>query len=248
MFGRSSVLVLTALVLGGLVQPAAAQRGGNMPLQPLGEGPFVVQTAEGPIRVNVVTRGLSHPWSMTWLPDGNMLVTERSGSVRIVRDGVLDPEPISGVPTVHAVRLSGLMDVLLHPDFEDNQIVYLSYTKNLNQDPLEVSTTVARGRLVGNAFVGMEDILVADIWAGNVAVSAGDDGAFVIDDQFAPMTGRILDAIGELTDQPVRYVLNTHWHGDHTGGNVNLGELGYTIVAHDNVRARMETPQSSLDA
>jgi cyclase len=82
--------------------------------------------------------------------------------------------------------------------------------------------------------------------AGNVAVSAGDDGAFLIDDQFAPMTDRILDAIGELTDQPVRYVLNTHWHGDHTGGNVNLGELGYTIVAHDNVRARMETPQFHL--
>ena len=174
------VLCLAALVVVGLVQPLAAQRGGNLPAQPLGEGPFVIQTAEGPIRVTVVTRGLSHPWSMTWLPDGNMLVTERSGNVRIVRDGVLDPEPISGVPTVHAVRLSGLMDVLLHPDFENNQFVYLTYTKNLNQDPLEVATTVARGRLVGNSFVGMEDILVADTWPGNGGsgsrIAFGPDG------------------------------------------------------------------------
>ncbi len=82
--------------------------------------------------------------------------------------------------------------------------------------------------------------------AGNVAVSVGDDGAFLIDDQFAPMTERILTAIAELTDQPLRYVLNTHWHGDHTGSNVNLGRMGYTIVAHDNVRKRMTSEQFHL--
>ena len=82
--------------------------------------------------------------------------------------------------------------------------------------------------------------------AGNMAVSVGDDGAFLIDDQFAPMTERILTAIGELTDHPLRYVLNTHWHGDHTGSNTNLGRLGYTIVAHDNVRARMDSVQYHL--
>jgi cyclase len=82
--------------------------------------------------------------------------------------------------------------------------------------------------------------------AGNIAVSIGSDGAFLIDDQFAPMTDRILTAIGELTDQPLRYVLNTHWHGDHTGSNENLGREGYMIVAHDNVRARMSSPQYHL--
>ena len=82
--------------------------------------------------------------------------------------------------------------------------------------------------------------------AGNLGVSVGDDGAFIIDDQFAPMTERIIDAVGELTDEPIKYVLNTHWHGDHTGGNENFGNLGLTIVAHDNVRTRLSSDQYHL--
>lgn len=78
---------------------------------------------------------------------------------------------------------------------------------------------------------------------GNIGVSHGEDGVFLIDDQYAPLTDRIRAAIGELSDQPVRYVINTHWHGDHTGGNENLGEAGAVIVAHENVRERMSTEQ-----
>lgn len=76
---------------------------------------------------------------------------------------------------------------------------------------------------------------------GNIGVSVGEDGAFVIDDQFAPLTDKILAAIAELTDQPVRFVMNTHWHGDHMGGNENMGKVGAVIVAHDNVRERLAT-------
>ncbi len=82
--------------------------------------------------------------------------------------------------------------------------------------------------------------------AGNLGVSAGADGAFVIDDQFAPMTERIIAAVAELTDQPIAFVANTHWHGDHSGSNENLGRLGYTIVAHENVRARLTSNQYHL--
>jgi glyoxylase-like metal-dependent hydrolase (beta-lactamase superfamily II) len=78
---------------------------------------------------------------------------------------------------------------------------------------------------------------------GNIGLSVGEDGAFVIDDQFAPLTEKILAAIAEVTDQPVRFVFNTHWHGDHTGGNENLGEAGALIVAHENVRERMSVEQ-----
>jgi glyoxylase-like metal-dependent hydrolase (beta-lactamase superfamily II) len=78
---------------------------------------------------------------------------------------------------------------------------------------------------------------------GNIGVSVGEDGVFLIDDQFAPLTTRILDAIGEITDEPVRFVFNTHWHGDHTGGNENLGDAGALLVAHRNVRARMSVDQ-----
>ncbi len=78
---------------------------------------------------------------------------------------------------------------------------------------------------------------------GNIGLSVGGDGAFLIDDQFAPLTGKILSAVAELTDRPVRFVVNTHWHGDHTGGNENLGEAGVIIVAHENVRQRLSTEQ-----
>lgn len=78
---------------------------------------------------------------------------------------------------------------------------------------------------------------------GNIGLSVGADGAFLVDDQYAPLTGKILAAIREITDEPVRFVVNTHWHFDHTGGNENLGAAGVLIVAHENVRARMSTEQ-----
>jgi len=74
---------------------------------------------------------------------------------------------------------------------------------------------------------------------GNIGLSVGEDGAFLVDDQFAPLTEKILAAVAEVTDQPVRWVLNTHWHGDHTGGNENLGREGALIVAHENVYRRL---------
>lgn len=74
---------------------------------------------------------------------------------------------------------------------------------------------------------------------GNMGLSVGEDGAFLIDDQFAPLTAKIQAAVADVTDRPVRWVLNTHWHGDHTGGNENLGEAGALIVAHRNVYRRM---------
>ena len=78
---------------------------------------------------------------------------------------------------------------------------------------------------------------------GNIGVSVGEDGVFIIDDQFAPLSEKIMTALGELSDKPVSYVLNTHWHGDHTGGNENFGASGAVIVAHENVRKRMSTKQ-----
>ena len=75
---------------------------------------------------------------------------------------------------------------------------------------------------------------------GNIGLSTGDDGAFVIDDQFAPLAEKILAAIDEVSDNDVSFVLNTHWHGDHTGGNESMGDAGAHIVAHDNVRKRLK--------
>jgi len=78
---------------------------------------------------------------------------------------------------------------------------------------------------------------------GNMAVSAGEDGVFLVDDQFAPLTEKISAAIRRIRDEPIRFVVNTHWHGDHTGGNENLGKAGALIFAHGNVRQRMSIDQ-----
>ncbi len=78
---------------------------------------------------------------------------------------------------------------------------------------------------------------------GNIGVSVGEDGIFLVDDQFAPLTDKIVAAIREHSDRSIRFVINTHWHGDHTGGNENMGNAGATIVAHDNVRERMSVEQ-----
>jgi len=78
---------------------------------------------------------------------------------------------------------------------------------------------------------------------GNLGLSIGPDAVFVIDDQYAPLTSKIKEAIARLTSKPVQFILNTHWHGDHTGGNENFAKGGTLVVAHDNVRKRMSTEQ-----
>ncbi len=78
---------------------------------------------------------------------------------------------------------------------------------------------------------------------GNLGLSVGEDAVFLIDDEYAPMTDQINAAIAQITPKPVRFVLNTHWHDDHTGGNENMGKAGALIVAHDNVRKRMSSEQ-----
>jgi cyclase len=78
---------------------------------------------------------------------------------------------------------------------------------------------------------------------GNLGLSVGEDAVFLVDDQYAPLTDRINAAIAKITSKPVRFVINTHWHFDHTGGNENYGKAGALIVAHENVRKRMSSEQ-----
>jgi cyclase len=101
-----------------------------------------------------------------------------------------------------------------------------------NFDTVQVTSTKVAGNV--HMLVGS---------GGNIGLMAGDDAAFVVDDQFAPLTPKILAAIKAITPQPVRFVMNTHWHFDHTGGNENMGQAGALIFAHENVRKRMSTEQ-----
>ena len=79
---------------------------------------------------------------------------------------------------------------------------------------------------------------------GNIAISAGSEGVFMIDSQFGPLSEKITKAIQAISNQPIRYLFNTHWHGDHTGGNENFSKKGVTVVAHENVRKRMSSEQT----
>jgi glyoxylase-like metal-dependent hydrolase (beta-lactamase superfamily II) len=88
-----------------------------------------------------------------------------------------------------------------------------------------------------------ENVYVLFGAGGNIGLALGEENAYVIDDQFGPLTEKILAHIKTLTDKPVNYVLNTHWHGDHTGGNENMANQGALIIAHENVRQRMSTKQ-----
>jgi glucose/arabinose dehydrogenase len=142
-----------------------------IPRAAFGDGPWTIEAAEGvKIRMSVVTKGLVNPWSFAWLPDGSMLITERPGRLRLLKNGVLDPTPISGVPAVKAQRLSGLMDVALHPKFTENHIVYLTYNKG-REDGM-MATVLARGRLEGNALKDVKDIFVAEPWWDGAGGSA----------------------------------------------------------------------------
>jgi aldose sugar dehydrogenase len=131
-----------------------------------------------------VVEGLENPWSIAFLPDGGILVTERAGRLRIVRDGELLPEPIDGVPPVYAVGQGGLMDVVLHPDFDATRLVYLSYSRP-NADESAATTAVIRGRLEGERLVDVEDVFEARAWSssgrhfGSRLVFDGDGHLFI---------------------------------------------------------------------
>jgi glucose/arabinose dehydrogenase len=172
------------LVLASVTLTLAQGRTGGPPLAipraAFGDGPWTIEAAEGvKIRMSVVAKGLVNPWSVAWLPDPstplgagglNALITERPGRLRLLKNGVLDPTPISGVPAVKAQRLSGLMDVALHPKFAENHIVYLTYNKG-REDGM-MATVLARGRLEGNALKDVKDIFVAEPWWDGAGGSA----------------------------------------------------------------------------
>lgn len=158
--------MLTAAVVALSAAAALAQRGAPVPgsFQRLAPLPFpsVAQEFERSgtrYRVVPVVAGLVNPWSLTFLPGGDMLVTERPGRLRIVRNGTLDPQPITGTPDVWATGQGGLLEVLPHPRFSDNGLLYLTYSKPCAQG---ATTALLRGRFDGKTLGDARDVFVAD--------------------------------------------------------------------------------------
>ena len=143
-------------------------RGARRPVtKPLGEGPWDYNTHKARIHVTVVTKGLDHPWGLAFLPDGSMLVTERPGRLRIVRDGKLDPMPIAGLPPIRAAVIGGLSDIEVHPNYRRNHLIYFSYSKPDAEEPSVSTLAVARARYDGGStLTDVRDIFVAADWYG----------------------------------------------------------------------------------
>ena len=148
--------------------PTATPARAGPPQSPgLGDGPWDIATEQGSLHLTLVAKGLDHPWSMAFLPGGALLVTERPGRLRVIRNGVLDPTPIAGVPDVLATGIGGLMDVVLHPKFARNHLLYLAYAKPGAQVRDQSTLAVARARWDGGATLSdVHDIFVADAWYG----------------------------------------------------------------------------------
>ena len=152
------------LVVGNSHGIVWAQEPRPIPPQ-LPDGALEFDAAENVrFRVEVVTRGLSHPWALAFLPGGDILVTERAGRVRIIRKGVLGPAPVATIDVATTFTLSGLMDIVLHPRFAENQLVYLTYNKPAPNNGRMV--TLARGRWNGNKLVDIQDLFVSDARIG----------------------------------------------------------------------------------
>ena len=116
---------------GGRGAAAFAPPPINWPAPPLPDGPIMVQSAvpaHRDLKITVI-KGLSHPWAMQFLPDGSILVTERAGRLRVIRNGKVDPTPVPGLPVIAASGLNGLLDIALHPQFAKNRWVYFTYHK-----------------------------------------------------------------------------------------------------------------------
>ena len=114
-------------------------------------------------KVVTVVEGLKNPWSMAWLPNGDMLVTERGGTLRIVRGGKLLPDPVPGVPAVRVVGQGGLQEVAVHPKFAQNHFIYLSYSKPRN-DNKEGTTGLMRAKFENDRLVDAREIFEAKAW------------------------------------------------------------------------------------
>jgi aldose sugar dehydrogenase len=133
----------------------------RLPALPFPDAPQEIETLAAKVRVVPMHKGLANPWSIAFLPNGDMLITEKPGRLRIARNGTLDPQPVTGVPQVWAVGQGGLLEVLPHPRFAENQFLYLTYSKPCAAEKA-ATTALARGKFDGKALSDVRDLFVAD--------------------------------------------------------------------------------------
>jgi glucose/arabinose dehydrogenase len=232
------------LVSGGIVfaavaamAPALAQQKPQIGIAPvtLGAGPFTFDTAEQHrLRVVVVARGLSHPFSLAFLPNGDALVTERGKGIRIIRDATatagrasrLEPDPVAGVPETPTFRGGGLQEVAIHPQFSKNGLVYFTYNKAgavaENAAQRQSAVTLARGRFDGMALTRVEEIFGGGWNAG----ASGSRLAFGADGLLFMTTGAPFGDQAQRLDSVYGKVLRLRDDGGAPADNPFAGRAG----------------------
>jgi glucose/arabinose dehydrogenase len=204
----SFVMTLVLIVFGSAGRAQQTPNPGDAARDTLPNEPQVFSSAGQKFRV-VATKGLSRPFALAFLPDGDMLITERAGRLRIVRGGVLDPEPIAGIPPVLDLRLKGLQDVAVHPRFAENHLVYFTYYKPKPGEKDVATAALARGRFDGgHALTDVRDIFVADAWCATPSASRiafAPDGKIFMS-VGVPIRGRAGTAQPEDSQDPSNHV------------------------------------------
>jgi len=218
-------------MLRPLILTAAALSLAVASVLPVYAQPEVQQSALHDFRIVTVAEGLQVPWSMAWLPGGDMLVTERAGRLRIIRDGQLLGAAVPGVPEVFTTGgQAGLFDVLPHPDFANNQYLYLSFAKPLAE--LGTSTTaVVRGRFVNDSLVDVEEIFVADAngaghYGGRIAFDTDGYLFVTLGDRMAPPNGDLEAHPAQDRSNHQGVVVRLNADGSVPSDNPYVGQMG----------------------
>lgn len=204
------VASVVALLVPGILASQSASQAGAADVQ---------RSAMHDYRIVTVAEGLVNPWSIAFLPGGDMLVTERPGRLRIVRNGRLLPDPVAGLPRIRTGGQGGLLDVVPHPNFAANRLLYFSYSKP-NADSSEGTTAVARARFEGDRLTNVQEIFEAKMWSQG----RGHHGSRLAFDRngflFISLGDRQAPPSGNLEAHPAQDLSN------HFGSIVRLHEDG----------------------
>ena len=216
---------LLSLAGAAMLASCAPATQGNLEVQPQG-GAAVQRSAQHDYTVVTVAEGLVNPWSMAFLPNGDMLVTEKPGRLRIVRNGKLLPDPVQGLPKIRTGGQGGLLDVVPHPNFATNRLVYFSYAKFV-ADTMQGATAVARARLENDGLTDVQEIFEAKVWStgrGHHGSRLAFDGKGYL---FITLGDRQVPPAGNLEAHPAQDLTN---------------HFGKTIRLHDDGRVPTDNP------
>lgn len=220
------------ILLGAVTRAQQTPNPGDVARDTLPNEPQVFSSGNQKFRV-VPIKGLSRPFALAFLPNGNILVTERAGRLRIIHDGVLDPQPIAGIPPVLDTRLKGFQDIAVHPRFAENHLLYFTYYKPKPGEKDVATAVLARGRFDGgHALTDVRDIFVADAWCATPSASRiafAPDGKLFLS-VGVPIRGRAGTAQPEDSQDPASHVgkiLRLNDDGSAPPDNPFAGRPGY---------------------